>query len=128
MSSNLNPGGAIEIQDVHFDVGSGDGSLPEDSALRMWSKYMLEASRKLGVPLDSVLSVKAQLIEAGFEDVQQAVQLWPMTWWPKDPRHKKIGWFALFSIHLASPPSPTDATLQACGLITTCRAIFLESA
>ncbi|KIV88712.1 hypothetical protein PV10_08370 [Exophiala mesophila] len=88
---NLNPGGVIEIQDVHFDVGSSDGSLPEDSALRMWSKYMLEASRTLGVPLDSVLSVKAQLIEAGFEDVQQTVQLWPMTWWPKDPRHKKIG-------------------------------------
>lgn len=127
ISSNLNPGGILEIQDVYFDVQSSDGTLAEDSALRMWSKYILEASRNLGAPLDSVLGVKSLLIQAGFQNVQQTVQLWPMTWWPKDPRHKKIGGsLAGFAPFLF--PSPTDVQLQACGLITTCRATFWESA
>lgn len=105
MPSNLNPGGIIEIQDVHFDVQSSDGSLAEDSALRMWSKYILEASRTLGAPLDSVLGVKSLLIQAGFQDVQQTIQLWPMTWWPKGPRHKKIGG-SLFGLGPLLFPSP----------------------
>lgn len=90
-TSNLNPGGSAEIQDIHFDVKSDDGSLHEDAPLRQWSKYMLEASINLGAPLDSILSVKKLLEEVGFVDVQQKVAVWPMTWWAKDPRFKKIG-------------------------------------
>ncbi|KEF56400.1 uncharacterized protein A1O9_07981 [Exophiala aquamarina CBS 119918] len=88
---NLNPGGSVEIQDIHFDVRSDDTTLPEDSALRQWSKYMLEASIKLGAPLDSILSVKALLQEVGFVEISEKVSCWPMTWWAKDPRFKKIG-------------------------------------
>lgn len=90
-TSNLNPGGSVEIQDILFDLRSDDNTLPEDSALKQWSQYMLEASIKLGAPLDSILTVKPFLEEVGFVDIQQRASCWPMTWWPKDPRFKKIG-------------------------------------
>jgi hypothetical protein len=90
-TSNLNPGGSVEIQDILFDLRSDDNTLPEDSALKKWSQYMLEASINLGAPLDSILSVKPFLEEVGFVDIQQNASCWPMTWWAKDPRFKKIG-------------------------------------
>jgi len=52
---------------------------------------MLQASINLGLPLDSILSVKALLQEVGFVDVDEKISCWPMTWWAKDPRFKKIG-------------------------------------
>lgn len=52
---------------------------------------MLEASRNLGCPLDSVDSVKDQMIEAGFVDVDQKNYCWPMNQWPKNAILKKIG-------------------------------------
>ena len=54
---------------------------------------MLEASIALGAPLDSVETVQALMIEAGFVDVEQKLYRWPTNWWPADPRHKKIGEF-----------------------------------
>lgn len=95
INSNLNPGGTVEIQDIFFDLRSDDMSLPADSALKQWSQYMLEASINLGGRLDSILSVKSLLAEVGFENIKEEQAYWPMTWWPKDPRLKKIGEFCL---------------------------------
>lgn len=52
---------------------------------------MLEASRNLGCPLDSIDSVKEQMTEAGFVDIDKKNYCWPMNQWPKNPVLKKIG-------------------------------------
>lgn len=52
---------------------------------------MLEASIKLGAPLDSIESVKAHMIGAGFVDVEVRDFCWPTNAWPKDPELKRIG-------------------------------------
>ena len=59
---------------------------------------MLQASINLGAPLDSILSIKSLLAEAGFVDIEQTTSLWPMTWWPKDARYKRTGKFLHASV------------------------------
>ena len=65
--------------------------MPENSALRKWAGYMLEASIKLGCPLDSVELVRELMIEADFVDVEKRVAFWPSNQWPKNRKLKKIG-------------------------------------
>lgn len=95
---NLNPGGWLEIADITFPVGCDDGSLPSDSPLRQWSDFMLQASYNLQRPLDSAKSYASQLSEAGFVNVVEQKFKWPQNPWPKDPRFKEIGLWALENI------------------------------
>ncbi|OAP61884.1 hypothetical protein AYL99_04087 [Fonsecaea erecta] len=89
---NLAPGAMLEVQDISFHLGCDDGTLPPDSALAKWAAYMLEASRQLGCPLDSVESVREIMIETGFVDVVETPYMWPMSpWKKKDPTLKTIG-------------------------------------
>ncbi|EXJ76158.1 uncharacterized protein A1O5_00666 [Cladophialophora psammophila CBS 110553] len=88
---NLAPGGMLEVQDISFHLQCDDGTLPEDSALARWAAYMLEASKQLGCPLDSVESVKRIMIETGFVDVVQKPYCWPMSPWVKEEKLRKIG-------------------------------------
>jgi hypothetical protein len=52
---------------------------------------LLEASKKLGVPLDSARQYKQQMAEAGFRDIVQVEYKWPTNGWPRDRKHKEIG-------------------------------------
>ncbi|KIW30060.1 uncharacterized protein PV07_05837 [Cladophialophora immunda] len=88
---NLAPGAMLEVQDISFHLACEDGTLPADSALAKWAAYMLEASKQLGCPLDSVESVRRIMIETGFVDVEETPYIWPMSPWKKDPTLKKIG-------------------------------------
>ncbi len=101
--SNLTPGGFLEVQDISFNLRANDGSLPKDSALARWAAYMLEASVRLGTPLDSVESVQSLMMEAGFVDTQRKGYCWPTNSWPADPRLKRIG-----------EPSNEDMPLDIC--------------
>lgn len=62
--------------------------MPADSALLKWNKLLLEASQKMGRPLDSVLGYKAQLVDAGFVNIVQTEYKWPTNPLPKDRKHK----------------------------------------
>ncbi|EHL01606.1 putative glutathione S-transferase GSTF2 [Glarea lozoyensis 74030] len=88
---NLTPGGYIEHSDVTFPCGCDDGTLPEDSALKKWGEMVLSASQKIGRPLDSAIRYKQEMEEAGFVDIVEYVDLWPINKWPKDPKYKELG-------------------------------------
>lgn len=88
---NLNPGGFLEVLDICFDIGCDDNTLPEDSAFRKWVELMLEASVNLGSSLLSIKSIKSHMKDVGFVDVKVTAGCWPINWWAKDPRYKKIG-------------------------------------
>lgn len=56
---------------------------------------LLEASVKLGVPLDSALTVKKIMEEIGYVDVVETIYQWPMNRWPADKRMKELGMYHL---------------------------------
>ena len=91
MSSNLNPGGWIEIKDIKFPVEDNDNSFPEDCAIRKWTDLILEGTTKLGAPCDCAKDYKDQLIAAGFTNVVETRFKWPMNRWPQDPKLKELG-------------------------------------
>ncbi|KAL8357282.1 hypothetical protein RB598_002225 [Gaeumannomyces tritici] len=88
---NLSPGGWIELLDPVSPIYCDDGTLPKDSAIYRWSNLLAEAAAKLGSRLDSGLTYKDQLLDAGFTNVVQTTYKWPINAWPKDPKHKELG-------------------------------------
>ena len=77
--------------DPVYPMVSDDGSLSKDSALYRWSSLLNDAATKLGSSLDSALSYKKQLTDAGFVNVTESVHKWPMNQWPKLAKHKELG-------------------------------------
>jgi hypothetical protein len=59
---------------------------------------MIEASAKLGRPLDIKGSWKDIMIKAGYEDVVEKRYRWPQNRWPKDPKYKELGMWACADI------------------------------
>jgi SAM-dependent methyltransferase len=87
----LNPGGYLEAIDVTYPIQCDDGSLKEDSALKKWADLSLEASIKLGRPVNSATKYKAQFEAAGFVEVVQTKFKWPLNQWPKGKKEKEVG-------------------------------------
>lgn len=59
------------------------GIVPIDSALYKWNVYIVEASIKAQCPWTNVKDYPKFFTEAGFEDVQEFMYLWPNSW-PKE--------------------------------------------
>jgi hypothetical protein len=80
----------LEIVDIcqppEYIDNSGKGT-----ALDQWGKWMLEASFKLSIPLDSVKGVKKIMEDAGYVDVVEKEYKWPMNKWPAEKKMKEIG-------------------------------------
>lgn len=88
---NLNPGGAIEVQDIICTLVSDDGTCTDDSSLRRWTNLLQQSFSDLGRSMDSALQYEQQLAEAGFVDISTVQEKWPTNWWPKDKKYKQIG-------------------------------------
>ncbi len=56
---------------------------------------MHEGGTKAGFPLDAISHVPDMMRDAGFEDVVAIPIKWPINPWPKDPKHKELGLWAL---------------------------------
>lgn len=96
---HLNPGGYIEIFETRHPLVCDDGTLSEDSAVQKWSRLCLEASIKIGMPMNSSLYHKQRLIDAGFVNIVEKNFKWPMNSWPKDPKMKDLGAWGLEAIY-----------------------------
>jgi hypothetical protein len=55
---------------------------------------LVEASEKLGRPLNSCTKYKQQLADAGFVNIVETQFKWPMNTWPKDNKYKNVGAWA----------------------------------
>jgi len=88
---NLTPGGYIEHSDVVFPFACDDGTMPNDCALNEWSKLMLDGSEKIGRSVGSGVFYKEQMEAAGFVDVHEVIDLWPLNKWPKNAKYKELG-------------------------------------
>lgn len=77
--------------DVHLQLQSDDGTIPEDCAAARWGDFMLQAAERLGRPLDSMTFYRKQMLDAGFTNVTERLLKWPTNSWPKDPKFKELG-------------------------------------
>ena len=70
---------------------SDDNTFPEDSALSVWSKLLLEATIKVGQGANKPAQYEQWMREAGFINTRTVVYKWPTNLWPEDKKHKTMG-------------------------------------
>src|ERR1700722_2021277 len=75
--SNMNPGGWMEMQEPKLPALCDDDTYA-GTALERWQNLAVEASKKLGAPMDIASSCKETMISVGFEDVTEAIFKWPI--------------------------------------------------
>lgn len=104
VSSNLNPGGWFEIQDIDFPMRCDDGTIPPDCDLGRWNQLMMEAGQRSGFLLDTCGRAAEMMTSVGFVDIVRIQFKWPINQWPRDVKHKTLGvWTeANFSVGLES--------------------------
>ncbi|KAJ0335043.1 hypothetical protein COL922a_009846 [Colletotrichum nupharicola] len=90
-SDNLEPGGYVELQETAIVAKSDDDTLKPEHALSKWSKYLVEASAKLGAAWVDTPELRQLMVDIGFEDVAVSTYKWPTNCWPKDPHFKELG-------------------------------------
>jgi hypothetical protein len=91
LSSNLQPGGYAEFQEIGGIIVSDDGTLTPDHALSKWCNLLGEAFTKLGCTSIEFDKVKAIMQEVGFDDVVDKRFKWPTNPWPRDKKYKELG-------------------------------------
>ncbi|KAL2060076.1 hypothetical protein VTL71DRAFT_9898 [Oculimacula yallundae] len=88
---NLLPGGWIEEVELDVRVMSDDGSLPPNSLLAGWGPNFLGCATRSGRPLDTQLTMKESIANAGFINVQDKLYKCPLGSWPRDKIYKDAG-------------------------------------
>ncbi|KAJ3456392.1 hypothetical protein MRS44_016415 [Fusarium solani] len=93
-SSNLEPGGKLELMDIIYPLQSDDGTLKEEHPAYQWSVLLQEGFAGGGHPLNTALFYKDWLKDAGFVDIVEVKEKWPCSAWARDPKYKQIGMWA----------------------------------
>jgi hypothetical protein len=86
------------MQDFCADVGCDDGSCSKDSALWKWQQHLVEASAKIGRPLNTPPQYKRWMEETGLANVQEVVYKWPSNTWPKEQNYKLLGAWQMVNV------------------------------
>lgn len=94
----LKPGGWLEIQDLQFPILCSDSSADSSSPPIKWSHYMLEGARNLGLDLSVAKDFPTLFRQTGFANVREERNAWPIGTWPKNPREKEKGVWALQNV------------------------------
>ncbi|KAK1983175.1 S-adenosyl-L-methionine-dependent methyltransferase [Colletotrichum cereale] len=90
---NLEPGGYLELQDHLLPLKCQDGTMPEDFKPYQWNNILIEATNKIGRPINVPSTFKQMLQDAGFVDVEEKIVTWPFNPWPKDHKLRNIGYW-----------------------------------
>jgi hypothetical protein len=77
--------------DIVYPLASDDGSLKPEHAAHKWSKLLQEGFAGNERPLNTALKYKDQLPAAGFVDVVEVREKWPINGWARDKKHKQVG-------------------------------------
>ncbi|KAJ4290085.1 hypothetical protein N0V88_006591 [Collariella sp. IMI 366227] len=121
----LNPGGRVEACDIVCPLLCDDGTLPENCPLKEWDRLCLEATIKLGAPFDSARHYEQQMKDAGFQNVTVVKHKWPINTWPKDPKHKELGWWGYHNMMAGISALAMMSFTQVLGWSTTEVEVFL---
>lgn len=85
--------------DIIYPLESDDGTLKEKHPARKWSILLQEGFAAGGHALNTALYYKDWLKDAGFVDVVEVKEKWPINTWARDPKYKQVGkYLALHSL------------------------------
>ena len=85
------------MQDMFIPTLSDDDSLKGTAILR-WQEVLLEATIKLGRPVNIPSKYKQWMGEAGLTNVSEVIYKWPMNTWPKSQKYKDLGSWQLANV------------------------------
>lgn len=68
-----------------------DRSAREAFALKRWSQAVVQCYEKLGININCASLHRNRLQQAGFEDIVEVRDTWPMNTWPGEDRKKLLG-------------------------------------
>lgn len=83
-SSNLKPGGWVELQDVDGEVHSDDNSVPDDWPVKRFTDLLVAGFAQFGTNAHAAACGRQYLEEAGFVNIQHNYIKLPYGTWPKD--------------------------------------------
>ncbi|OHE91851.1 hypothetical protein CORC01_12859 [Colletotrichum orchidophilum] len=89
----LNPGGYVELNEVDLKAGCDDGTLKDDHALNTMSRMWGEAAEYFGRPFQNNRDLINILSDIGFVEIHAQTFKWPSNPWPKDKKHKELGYW-----------------------------------
>lgn len=100
---SLNPGGWFESHEFDAHFGCDDGTLPENGALKSWTRDMTTAGEIVDRPVVVAAHLKRIYEEVGFAEVEQKVYKVPTNGWAKDEKLKQLGraWEMNFQLGLS---------------------------
>ena len=104
-TSQLEPGGYFEAQDMAVPFGCDDGTLKTDSDLWTWCLWLMQAMEAFGRPLTAAQRWKELMEAAGFEDVVERVYKWPTNPWARDQHYKMLGQWVLYNMDQVLEPA-----------------------
>ncbi|KAG5992602.1 hypothetical protein E4U54_003596 [Claviceps lovelessii] len=95
---NLNSGGWIELQDIVSMPKCDDGTMSDDSAIKIYGDRVMECCDILKRYGDSALRYKQQMIDAGFINVTEVKYKWPTNPWPAEKHYQELGYWTYHDI------------------------------
>ncbi|KAK2730844.1 methyltransferase domain-containing protein [Colletotrichum kahawae] len=90
---NLSPNGYLELNEVDLWPKSDDETLKDNSAVLKFVRLWAEAAVMFGRPFQDIRVLKDIMIEIGFKDVYAQMFKWPTNSWPKDRKHRELGFW-----------------------------------
>lgn len=94
------PGGYFEFQDYDCQLKSATGKFPTGAVIRYWN-IVSSAAASTGRPFEVAETMCARISAAGFVDVTQRTEMWPIGTWPEDQKLKEVGRWASIAVRLS---------------------------
>jgi hypothetical protein len=91
MYRHLNPGGYLELQDVHFPSVCFDESKTSVSKFIESTTSMIAAGQRIGLDFQAPIKWPKLLEAAGFVDIHVKWVNWPVGPWAKGDKYKLMG-------------------------------------
>ena len=88
---HLRPGGFIEHLEWSLHIRSADGKLSSNSMFSQWSQNIVSAGAISGKTYEIAENMAGLVDEAGFENVVEQGQWWPIGAWSGDAKMQDIG-------------------------------------
>lgn len=88
---NLEPGGWFEQIEMDICCRCDDDSVPADNVLFTWGPRFFAAGAKLGKTLNITKTMRSSIEKAGFVEVHEKNDKWPIGPWPKLKTLKEAG-------------------------------------
>jgi hypothetical protein len=88
---HLRPGGFVEHLEWSLHIRSADGKLSSNSMFSQWSQNVVSAGALSGKTYEIAENMAGLVDEAGFDDVVEQGQWWPIGAWSGDAKMQEIG-------------------------------------